>query len=352
MPDSDTNPMLSSPFIPSANSVGQVMRKVMYALIPGIVIYVLMFGWGIIVNILLATISAIVFEFIMLILRQRPIRCYLFDGSAVVTAILLSLALPPMLPWWVPVTGSFFAIVAAKHLYGGLGYNAFNPAMAAYAVLLVSFPRELSLWSAPLELVAQPLGFIDSVTYSFFNALPGSMTFDAITMATPLDHLRTETGLGRTVDEIRRAPMFGLVAGLGTEWVNAGFLLGGLWLIYKKVITWHIPFAMLASIAVISSACFALDAESYASPALHLLGGASILGAFFIATDPVTASTTPLGRFIYGCGIGLLTFAIRAWGGYPDGVAFAVLLIGLTVPLLDHYTAPRVYGARARHGHP
>jgi len=326
------------------------MRTVMYALVPGIIIYVLLFGWGILVNILLASLSALVFELVMLVVRKRPIRRYLFDGSALVTAILLSLALPPMLPWWIPVTGSFFAIVVAKHLYGGLGYNVFNPAMASYAILLVSFPRELSLWSVPLELLAQPLNFIEILTYSFFNTLPELLTFDAITAATALDHLRTEISLGTNIEEIRRAPVFGFVAGTGMEWVNAVFLLGGVWLIYKKIITWHIPVAMLASIAAISGVCFMINAEIYASPILHLLSGASILGAFFIATDPVTASTTPLGRLIYGCAIGLLTFSIRAWGGYPDGVAFAVLLIGLTVPLLDHYTAPKVYGARTRHG--
>lgn len=351
MSDSANTSVMSSPFIPSSSSVASVMRTVIYALIPGIAVYVLMFGWGIVVNILFASVSAIVFELVMLIVRKRSIRIYLLDGSAIVTAILLSLALPPMSPWWIPVTGSFFAIVVAKHLYGGLGYNAFNPAMAAYAVLLVSFPRELSLWSAPLELLTQPLSFLETVDYAIFKQLPGSLTFDAITTATPLDYLRTETGLGRHVAEIRGAAVFGMFAGLGAEWVNAAFLLGGLWLMYKKVITWHIPFAVLVSIALISGFFYLFDGTLYASPALHLLGGASILGAFFIATDPITASTTPMGRIVYGCGIGVLTFSIRAWGGYPDGVAFAVLLMGLTVPLLDYYTTPKVYGARKREDH-
>jgi len=325
------------------------MRTVMVALMPGVVLYVLLFGWGVVINILLASISALVFELVMLIVRDRPIRMFLSDGSALVTAILLALALPPMVSWWIPVIGSFFAIVAVKHLYGGLGYNAFNPAMMAYAILLVSFPRELSLWSAPLELMAQPLSFMQTLAYSLFHELPRAVSFDVLTSATPLDHLRTETGLGKAVEEISRAPLFGLVAGIGMEWVNTGFLAGGLWLIYRKIITWHIPVAMLGAIACMAGISYMLDPQVYADPMLHLWGGASLLGAFFIATDPVTASTTPLGKLIYGFGIGILTFSIRAWGGYPDGVAFAVLIMGLTVPLLDHYTVPKAFGARRGH---
>lgn len=326
------------------------MRLVIYALVPGVMLYVWLFGWGVAINIGIAAVSALAFELIMLIARSRSIRLYLFDGSALVTAILMALALPPMVAWWIPVTGSFFAIVAAKHLYGGLGYNTFNPAMLGYAVLLVSFPLELSLWSAPLALLEQPLSFNEVLAYSLFHELPAAMSFDALTSATPLDYLRTETGLGKTVEAVSQAPLFGLVAGRGMEWVNTAFLLGGLWLMYKKIISWHIPCAVLGSMAAISGLSFLLDPEVFADPMLHIWGGASILGAFFIATDPITASTTPRGRVIYGCGIGILTFSIRTWGGYPDGIAFGVLLMGLTVPLLDHYTVPKVFGARVRRG--
>lgn len=322
------------------------MRTVIYALIPGVFIYMLLFGWGIVINILLACGSALLFEVVMLMLRDRPIRVFLFDGSAVVTAILLALALPPMLSWWIPVLGSFFAIVAAKHLYGGLGYNPFNPAMMAYAILLVSFPRELSLWAGPQDLVEHSLSFMETLNYSLFHQLPGSIAFDAITAATPLDYLRTELGLGKTVAEISQSPVFGYLAGHGMEWVNSAFLVGGLWLVYRRVISWHIPVSVLASIALISGLAYLLDPALFAHPLVHIWGGASILCAFFIATDPITASTTPVGRIIYGFGIGALIFAIRTWGGYPDGVAFAVLLMGLTVPMLDHYTVPKVFGAR------
>lgn len=349
---SDNQPMsqATSPFVPSSNTVGAVMRKVIYAMIPGVALYMFLFGWGVFINILLATVSALMFEAIMLLLRGRPLRLFLFDGSAVVTAMLLALALPPMLSWWIPVLGSFFAIVAAKHLFGGLGYNPFNPAMIAYTILLVSFPLQLSLWAGPLDLIDQSLSFMDTLNYSLFHQLPGSLSFDALTAATPLDYLRTQVGLGQPVEVITRAPIFGLLGGHGMEWVNSAFLLGGLWLLLVRVISWHIPVAVLVSIASISGLAYLLDPTVFAHPSVHLWGGASILCAFFIATDPITASTTPLGKVIYGLGIGGLTFAIRTWGGYPDGVAFAVLLMGLTVPLLDHYTVPKVFGARKDNG--
>jgi electron transport complex protein RnfD len=325
------------------------MRTVIYALVPGILIYTWLFGWSVLVNITIATLSALLFEWLMLLLRGRPVRVFLLDGSAIITAILLSLALPTLAPWWILVLGSFFAIVVAKHLYGGLGYNTFNPAMAAYAILLVSFPRELSMWTAPANDLKQAMGFVESLQYSFFQTLPENMGFDALTSATILDHIRTETGMGNSIHQISQSHVFGYVAGAGYEFVNLGFLIGGLWLIYKKVITWHIPMAVLSGLSAIAFTCYLVDPEVFASPVVHILGGATILGAFFIATDPVTASTTPVGRIIYGVGIGLLIFAIRTWGGYPDGVAFAVLLMGLVVPLLDYYTTPKVYGERARH---
>lgn len=347
MNDVNSTPVISSPFVSGSLSVAQVMRTVIYALFPGIIIYIVLFGWGVLINILLAAISAVVFEWIMLILRDKQVRVFLLDGSAILTAILLALAIPPSVPWWIPVVGSFFAIVVAKHLYGGIGYNTFNPAMAAYAILLISFPRELSLWNAPLDQVNQTLSLIDSIKFSFFQSLPTSVSFDSITSATVLDYVRTEVGLGKSIDVISQSSIFGYFSGAGYEWVSAGFLLGGLWLIYRKIISWHIPVAMLIAIICISGITFLIKPDIFTNPLVHLFGGATILGAFFIATDPITASTTPVGRIIYGAGIGLITFSIRAWGGYPDGIAFAVLLMGLTVPLLDYYTAPKVYGARS-----
>ncbi len=338
----------SSPFVPSSASVTRVMLTVLLALLPGILIYIVLFGWGVLNNILIAIASALLFEWLMLLLRDRPVRVFLLDGSAVVTAVLLALTLPPLSPWWIPVLGSFIAIVMAKHLYGGIGYNSFNPAMAAYAVLLVSFPLEMSRWSAPLAHYPEPLSFIQGWQYIFTGELSG-MNIDAYTSATLLDHMRTEVSQGKSLQSLEQSALSGLFAGAGYEWVNLGFLAGGLFLIYKKIITWHIPVSLLSALGLIAGISYLIDPAHFASPVVHLFTGAAILGAFFIATDPVTASTTPVGRIIYACAIGLLTYVIRNWGGYPDGVAFAVLLIGLTVPLLDYYTAPRVYGARGNY---
>jgi electron transport complex protein RnfD len=140
------------------------------------------------------------------------------------------------------------------------------------------------------------------------------------------------------------SPVFGNIGGKGWEWIGGGFLLGGIWLIYKKVITWHIPVAMLGALFAIALVFYLIDADTYASPWFHLVSGASLLGAFFIATDPVSAATTNPGRLVYAAGIGILTYIIRTWGGYPDGVAFAVLLMNMTAPTIDYYIRPRVFG--------
>jgi len=342
----------AAPYVAGDGSVGRVMRRVIYALLPGALLYLYFFGWGVGVNLLLAVAGALIFEAGMLRIRGVAVRPFLGDGSAVLTALLLALSLPPMLPWWLPVLGSFIAIVVAKQLYGGLGYNPFNPAMAAFAVLLIAFPREMSLWSAPLELRhGGAIGFLDAWRYSLSGQLPGGASFDALSAATPLDRLRTDLALGRSLDEIRQADVFGRWAGRGMEWVSLAYLAGGLLLMAWRIIGWHIPVALLATLGLSAGAGYLLAPGQSVDPLLHLLGGATMLGAFFIATDPVTAATTPLGKLIYGAGIGGLIYAIRTWGGYPDGVAFAVLLMGMCVPLLDQYALPRVFGARRGSGH-
>lgn len=332
----------TSPFVPSDNSVGAVMRTVIYALIPGVVIYMMLFGWGIVINILLACGSALLFEAVMLMLRDRPIRVFLFDGSAVVTAILLALALPPMLSWWIPVLGSVFAIVAAKHLYGGLGYNPFNPAMIGYVVVLIAFPQQMTQWPIP-----QPGGsfsLLDSLTLQLTGQLADPATLDALTSATPMDQIKTGIGLNRTISEISSGPLFGSIAGQGWELINLLFLAGGLWLYWKKIINWQVPVAVLGALFFWSWMFNMYDGDLYSSPFFHLFSGGTMLCAFFIATDPVTASTTFWGRLIYGMGIGIITFVIRNWGGYPDGIAFAVILMNMAVPTIDYYTQPRVFG--------
>lgn len=335
----------TSPHIHSGASVTTVMLRVVYALVPGIALYWWFFGAGVLVNIALALLTALVCEALMLWARKRPVAPFLLDASAVVTALLLAVSIPPLAPWWLIVVGTGFAIVVAKHLFGGLGYNLFNPAMIGYVMLLISFPREMTAWQAPLMLTGHDLSAGDTLRYVFAGELPPRVALDAVTGATPLDTLKTQLRLDKTVAQIAQAhPQFGTMGGKGWEWISLAWLAGGLWLIYKRVISWHIPAAMLGTLGLISGVFYLADSQHHASPLFHLIAGGAMLGAFFIATDPVTAATTLRGRLLYGAGIGVLTYVIRAWGGFPEGVAFAVLLMNTAVPTLDYYTRPRVFG--------
>mgnify|MGYP001145735964 CR=1 FL=1 len=335
----------SSPHIHAPLSVSRMMLTVVAALIPGIIAYVWFFGWGIIIQILIALVVALGSEALMLHWRRRPVVPFILDGSAIVTALLLALSLPSLAPWWITVLGTAFAIVVAKHLYGGLGYNPFNPAMVGYVMLLISFPREMTLWPAPQMFAQVDLSLGQTLATIFTGHPPAGIGLDAVTMATPLDQVKTELGMNFTIGEIfGRAETFGDFSGHATEWVGNWFLLGGLWLIYKRVITWHIPVAMLTGLLGTATLFWLFYPDHYPSPMYHLFSGAAILGAFFIATDPISAATTPKGRLIYGAGIGVLTYVIRSWGGYPEGVAFAVLLMNMAAPTIDHYTRPRVFG--------
>ena len=335
-----------APHLKPLNTVGKVMRQVLYALVPATIAFVWYFGWGIVVQMLVAIVFALLAEAVMLLLRDRPLQPFITDYSAVVTAVLLAWALPPTAPWWLVAIGVVFAIVFAKHLYGGLGYNLFNPAMAGYVVLLISFPQEMTLWLAPEMLVDDEyrLTFWQTVSTIFTGTFPVGVNIDAVTSATPLDYLRTQLAGNRTILEIRGHRLFGDFGGKGWEWIGNFLVLGGLWLMYRRVIRWQIPVGVLLGLGGMAAIFYALDPGSHASPGFHVFSGAAILCAFFIATDPVSAATTEKGRFIYALGIGVLIYIIRSWGGYPDGVAFAVLLMNMAAPLIDHYTKPRTYG--------
>ena len=334
---------VTSPHVLLDTGVGQVMRRVLYAMLPGVAALVWFFGWGVLVNLVIATTVALAAETAMLAARGKPVLLHLDDFSAVVTAWLLAVALPPLAPWWLTTIGALSAIVVAKHLYGGLGYNPFNPAMIGYVVLLISFPREMSTWLIPHGVGQAHAMTLVETWRAIFVGVPG---VDGLTGATPLDVLRTQMGLGLSVAEIRNSPVFGLVSGHGWEWAALGFLLGGLWLVYIRAADWRIPAGMLGGLAIISTVFYLINPQQYAPPWFHLWSGAAIFGAFFIATDPVTASATPRGRLIYGAGIGVLVYIIRAFGGYPDGVAFSVLLMNIAAPTIDLYTQPQVFGAR------
>jgi len=334
---------MSSPHVYRANSTANVMRLVMLAMLPGILAMTVFFGWGTLIQIVWAGALALAFEAAALKLRKRPLGFYLSDGSALLTAMLIAVALPPFAPWWLTAVGVFVAIIIAKHLYGGLGQNPFNPAMVAYALLLISFPVEMTRWSAPFVLTGDGwsiASFGDTLAAIFGGIEP--VFYDQFTGATPLDELRHRGGL--TTEETWRQSLV-LAEGIGA-WhaVSAAWLMGGIFLLYRKVITWHAPIAMLATLGLVSSMFFGFDPDNYADPFFHLSTGATMLAAFFIITDPVSSATSNRGRVVFGIGIGLLVFIIRTWGNYPDGFAFAVLLMNLAAPFIDIYTQPRSYG--------
>lgn len=333
---------VTSPHIHKPGNTGAFMRQVLYATIPGLLMLTYFFGFGTLVNVALAAGIAIGCETLILKLRNKPIGFYLNDYSAVVTAVLLALAIPPTAPWWLTLIGTAFAIIVAKHLYGGLGMNPFNPAMVGYVLLLISFPKEMTTWlpAAGLENSVTVPAITDTLNIILLGANP-----DALSGATPLDAFKTYAGQPEMLDS--NAILHGVFAGFGWEWVNVAFLLGGVYLLWRKIITWHIPVGMLLALFLLSGFFnTAVDADNYPSILHHLLSGGTMLGAFFIATDPVTAATSNRGKIIYGFLIGVLTYVIRTWGGYPDAVAFSVLLMNLAAPTLDYYTQPRTYGHR------
>ena len=327
-------PRITSPHAKGSNRTQQVMLQVMLATVPGILALTWLFGAGTLYNLLWASACALGFEAAILALRKRPLGFFLKDYSALVTAVLLALALPPYSPWWLTLIACGFAIVFGKQLYGGLGQNPFNPAMLGYVVVLISFPLEMTRWPAPHSV--DLLGGLQQVLG--LAQLP-----DGWVQATALDALKVNKSL--TMDELwQQNPAFGHFGGMASEAVNLAFLAGGLYLLHKRLFTWHAPLGMLAGLALLFWT--GSGSDSHGSPLFHLLSGATMLGAFFIVTDPVSGATSNLGRLIFGIGVGVLVYVIRAWGGYPDAVAFAVLLMNLAAPTIDYYTRPRTYGHR------
>lgn len=337
--------MRFTPFIHKPDNVSQIMLRVMLALIPAIALYVWHFGPAILVSIALASATAVATEAAMLKLRGRPLS-FLRDNSALLTAWLLAVSIPPLAPWWLVVVGTAFAIAVSKQLYGGLGNNPFNPAMIGYAVLIISFPAHMTHWLTPHGLGQAELTFLDQLNYIFLGALPPGMTLDAFTMATPLDTLKTHLHLDEPIKQILDLPIYGRLAGHGSEMVALGFMAGGLYLIASRVISWHIPAAYLGTLFATAGIFHLADPAHYVTPTFHLFSGAAMIGAFFILTDPITSPTTPRGKLIFAAGAGFLTYIIRALGGFPDGVAFATLLMNICVPLIDTYTQPKVFGKK------
>jgi electron transport complex protein RnfD len=341
----------SSPHHHQQGKTSVLMRLVIYATLPGVLAQWYFFGWGNLLHISIAVLVAVLAEFFVLSLREKPITPQLFDFSSILTAVLIGISLPALAPWWISVIGTLFAVVVVKHLYGGLGHNPFNPAMAAYVMLLISFPVQMTSWQPPLELMSYSLDFSNTVsviltdfTREGYSIEQLRSRVDGYTMATPLDTVKTNLTLGLTISESMKSPVIGEYFGIGWQWINAGFLLGGLVLIAKKAIPLSTPFSFLMSLFVCSFIAFIISPDTNASTLFHWFNGASMFGAFFILTDPVSGATSVKGRIVFGALAGFLVFIIRKFGGYPDAVAFAVLLCNMAAPLIDQYTRPRTYG--------
>ena len=307
-------------------NTNQIMRQVSYALALGIGAQVYFFGLSVLIQILLACITGLIVEAIFLRLRSSEIKPAIIDGSVVLTAVLLAISIPSTAPWWIIVLGVSFAVVFGKQIFGGLGNNPFNPAMLGYAFLLISYPVQMTQWPADYLSMGQAA-----------DVIFGLSNIDGLTGATTLDYVKTQLTMGISIQELE----FNSISQL---WINIGFLIGGIYLLLRRIIFWQIPVSLLLGVVVMSTALFLVDSDQFASSLFHLVNGATMLAAFFIATDPVSASTTPSGRIIYGFLIGVLIVIIRVFGGYPDAVAFAVLLLNITVPLIDFYTQPKVFG--------
>jgi electron transport complex protein RnfD len=350
--------LAASPHAHAPVSVGRTMGLVMLALVPATLFGLYQFGWPAIFVFAITLGSALAFEALSLLIAGRPVRPALMDGSALLTGWILAVTLPPWAPWWIGVLGGMLAVVLGKQVFGGIGQNLFNPAMVARVALLISFPLEMTRFVYPRPLFsADAVSFSDALAITF-GSLQGDAAFwDGVTGASIMSHVRTEVGQGQGLAEALAevydpvAALLGHVPGSLGETSALLLLLGGLFLIYKRVIGWTVPVTVLGSVVLLATVMSLLGPDRYPGPLYHLLTGGTMLCAFFIATDPVTSPVSRTGQIVFGAGVGALIYAIRTWGGYPEGVAFAVLLMNACTPMIDHYIKPRVYG-RDRRGKP
>jgi len=344
----------SAPYTHEKSSISKTMIWVMIALTPATAFGIYQFGLPALFLFLITILSCVFAEAVCLYIAGKPIKIYLADGSAILTGWLLAMTLPPWAPWWIAVVGAILAIVVGKQVFGGIGQNLFNPAMVARVALLISFPLEMTTWVAPQPLFsATAPGFIESLRITFDL----QTEVDAVSSATILGHIKTELSRGLELSSVMAESFnplsfaMGNVAGSLGETSAILILAGGLVLLFLRIITWHIPVSMMLSIAILATVFNTINPEQYAPAVYHLLSGATLLGAFFIATDLVTSPVTKKGQLLFGAGCGALVFIIRTWAGYPEGMAFAVMLMNSFTPLIDHYMKPRIYG-RSRKGEP
>jgi len=347
--------MLSSPHAHGGDSIRMMMLTVILALMPAAAVSVYLYGWLALLLIVTCMLACLLTEAVCLKMMGKSLTT-LLDNSAALTGLLLALTLPALTPWWMAVLGSVFAIVLGKQVYGGIGYNVFNPALSARVILLISFPLQMTSWLIPMGTSPVDLYDLSTSLMLFFGGPDAvNLTLDAISMASPLGHVKTEWTLGvPVVQALESYPYSYLDAFLGMEAGSLGetsvlaLLLGGIFLLARHSITWHIPFSYLATVALLAALFSAINPDQFAPPMFHLFAGGLMLCAFFMATDPVSSPVTPVGQIVFGVGCGVLTWSIRSFGGYPEGAMFSVLLMNCAVPLIDHYFRPRVYGHERR----
>ncbi|MFQ5454835.1 MAG: RnfABCDGE type electron transport complex subunit D [Nitrospirota bacterium] len=316
------------PHIKSDVTIPKLMYGVIIALLPAALVSIYFFGISALQVILVCIIVSIVTEGVFQKIIGEDIT--INDGSAALTGLLLGMNLPPGAPWWLSLVGSVIAIAIGKHVYGGLGHNPFNPAIVARVFLLISFPLQMTTWQRPHPILSG---------------------VDVTTGATPLGDLQTarmmNTGLGDAARFNIIDGLWGNMGGSLGEVSAAALLIGALYLLYKRYITWHIPLSMIGTVVVFSGIFWLIDPSKYANPLFHLFTGGLMIGAFYMATDMVTSPITIKGQLIFGVGCGLLTIIIRMWGGYPEGVSFAILLMNAVTPLIDKNIISTRYGEKA-----
>jgi electron transport complex protein RnfD len=309
------------------------MYDVVIALVPAFLVSLYLFGVHALITTAAAVFSCLLFEYlIQRFLLKTPTT--IWDGSALITGVLLAFNLPAGIPIWMTLVGGLVAIGVAKLPFGGLGFNIFNPALVGRVFLLVSFPVQMTAWPTVVE--------------------NNTRLVDAVTGATPLGLIKDGLQYGESMSLIStRLPsnmdmLLGLTGGSIGEMSALALLLGGLYLIFRKVISWHIPVMLLATIGLLTAVFWWFDPEFYANPVIHLLSGGAILGAFYMATDLVTSPVTKKGMIVFAIGIGLITVMIRLFGSYPEGISFAILIMNAFVPLINRYFKPRRFGSRIK----
>lgn len=318
----------TSPHTHSGSNVQRIMLDVIIALVPALLAACFFFGWDALRLTFACILGCVAVEYTCRMAMNRDVG--INDLSAVVTGILLAFNLPPSTPTWMAVVGCIFAMAVAKQIFGGIGYNPFNPALVGRVALLISFPVAMTKWSQ--WVIPSPVGDIN-----------------AVTQATPLGLIKTSLSSSGTIpyafDNATMLQMFtGGTNGCIGEVSAAALLLGGIYLLWRRCITWHTPAFYIGTVAVFSGILWAVDSSSNMPPHFHLLAGGLMLGAIFMATDMVTSPVTRKGMAVFGIGCGLLTMIIRKWGGYPEGVSFAILLMNAVTPLINRATRPRTFG--------